>query len=518
VRSDVGPIATHTDRPLPTFPARTNAYQMRTNRTLHTCLALALLFTILFNGVGLGLNLLLFEVVVFGALAAMHRLPLKRDVLITVGGSLLTAVLVVLYGSSLAIFMNIVSVVLAMGVVLAPELGALHQALVLGLSHLVAAPRALWRSLPATGSPVLGITPRGAVSGALVPLVVLLFVGLYSGSNPKFEELMDKIYAWIGEPSASLPFVFLLGLGLSCFLLLITRNERLIRWATSKRDALRPGTEQDPALRAEVRTGIVLLVTLNALLLLLNVLDIHHVWFNFTFTGQYLKQFVHEGTWLLMVSIVLGALIVLYYFRGDVNFHSRNRSIKALSYIWLAQNAVLAISVAVRDYWYVHYFALAYKRIGVVFFLLAALVGLALILQKVRHKRSHHFLARWNMLSVYLILLVMSLFDWDTLVARYNVAQREKAFVELNFLADLEDKALPHLILSDLQLENLEDHNRYLIGADRYRSWLYMHRQAYARRIHWRTVRFVKEYEERSWREWNLADARAYAALRTVEE
>jgi Domain of unknown function (DUF4173) len=152
----------------------------------------------------------------------------------------------------------------------------------------------------------------------------------------------------------------------------------------------------------------------------------------------------------------------------------------------------------------------------VAFFLLAALVGLALIMQKVRHQRSHHFLARWNMLSVYLILLVMSLFDWDTLIARYNVAQREQAFVELNFLSELEDKALPHLMLSDLQLENLEEHNRYLIGPERYHHWLYMHRGDYARYIQGRAVSFVKEYEECSWREWNLADARAYSELQAV--
>jgi len=492
---------------------------MRSNQTLFACLALAALFTFLFNGVGIGLNLLLFEVVAFGALAVLRRLPLKRDVLITVGGSLLTAVLVVLHGSTLAIVMNVLSVVLAMGVVLAPELGALHHGLVLGFSHMLEAPRALWRSMPGAAASVRGITPRGAVTGAMVPLVVLLFVSLYSASNPIFGELVDDFHAWIGEPSASLPFVFLLGLGLSCFLLLLTRNDRLMRWATGKHDALLPGdAQQSPALRAEVRTGIVLLATLNALLLLLNVLDIHHVWFNFSFTGQYLKQFVHQGTWLLTFSIVLGALIVLYYFRGDLNFHSRNRTIKALSYVWLAQNAVLAISVAVRDYWYIHHYALAYKRIGVAFFLLATLVGLALILQKVRRQRSHHFLARWNMLSVYLIALVMSLFDWDTLIARYNVAQSEKAFVELNFLATLDDKALPYLIRSDLQLENLEAHNRHLIGTERYHRWLYLHQRVYANWIHRRAVSFVKEFEQRSWREWNLADARAFAELRTLEE
>ncbi len=489
---------------------------MLSSRTLLACLALALLFTFLFTGVGIGVNLLLFEVVAFGVLARMRRFPLDRDVIITVGGSLLTAVLVLLYGSTLAIFMNVISVVLAVGVFLAPELGALHQALALGLSHVLAAPRALWRSLPTTAAPVFGFTPRGALGVVLVPLVIQLFVSLYSASNPKFEELMNAFYDWIGAPSASTPFVFLLGAIISCFVLVITRNERLMRWASNKQDALLPGDDDGKGVQAEVRAGIVLLTVLNALLLLLNVLDVQHVWFNFSFTGQYLKQFVHEGTWLLTISIVLGAFIVLYYFRGAINFHPKNRVIKGLCYVWLLQNVVLVISVAVRDHWYIHYYALAYKRIGLAFFLLATLVGLVLIMQKVRRQRSHHFLARWNMLSVYLIMLMMCLFDWDTLIARYNVAQRGQAFVELRYLGSLDEKALPYLILSDLQLEKLEAYNALLIGSERYYSWPYRYYLPYALSTHLRIEQFVQEYEERSWREWNLADARAYAELKQV--
>lgn len=489
---------------------------MLSSRTLLACLALALIFTFLFTGVGIGVNLLLFEVVAFGVLFGMRRLPLERDVIITVSGSLLTALFVLLHGSTLAIFMNVISVVLAVGVLLAPELGALHQALALGLSHVFAAPRALWRSLPTTAAPVFGFTPRGALGVVLVPLVIQLFISLYSASNPKFEELMDTFYTWIGAPSASLPFVFLLGVVISCFVLVITRNERLMRWASKEQDALLPDGDDTKGVQAEVRAGLVLLTVLNALLLLLNVLDVQYVWFEFSFTGQYLKQFVHEGTWLLTISIILGALIVLYYFRGAINFHPKNRSIKALCYIWLVQNVVLVISVAVRDHWYIHYYALAYKRIGLAFFLLATLVGLVLIMQKLRRQRSHHFLARWNMLSVYLIMLVMSLFDWDTLIARNNVAERGRAFVELRYLASLDEKALPYLILSDLQLEDLDAHNARLIGSKRYARWPYVHGTEYALWIHSRVERFVQAYEERSWREWNLADARAYAELRQV--
>lgn len=499
---------------------------LHTHRTLITCLAYAALFTFLFHGTGIGLNLFLFEVLVFGALFAMRRIPMQRRALLTVGGTFLTAVMVVLYGSTLALVVNMVSVVFTVGVLLAPELGALHHSAALAGVHVIAAQQAFARLLPMPGNSGSGfrITPRGVFSITLVPVILLLFAGLYSGSNPYFEEIVADFFSWLGRIDASLPFVFVLGLVLSTFLLVITRNERMLKWAKARMDALLPSNrsgdnDHQRAIRSEAAIGVLLLGSLNALLLLLNALDIHHVWFNFHFEGQYLKSFVHQGTWMLIVSIVLGALIVLYYFRGDLNFQTRNRTIKVLSYLWLTQNALLVVSVAIRNYWYIHHYALAYKRIGVAFFLLATLVGLLLIMVKVRDQRSTHFLFRWNMVSLYSIALLMTLVDWDTVIARYNMAQRERAFVELDYLATLSDKTLPYMMRSTLELENLDRYNEQVLGGpERYRSGLYMSPSRFAARINHRAELFVKEYPERSWRQWNLADARAYAALSELSE
>lgn len=499
---------------------------MHAHRTLFTCLAFAAIFTLLFHGTGIGLNLLLFEVLVFGALFALRRVPLERSVLLTIGGTLITAVMVVLYGSTLALVVNMVSVVFTVGVLLAPELGALHHSAALAGAHLLAAQKAFARLLPMPSSSGSGfrITPRGVLSVTLVPLILLLFAALYSGSNPYFEVIVADFFNWLGRIDASVPLVFLLGLVLSAFLLLFTRNERMLQWAKAKMDALLPSSrsgdnEHQRAVRSEAAIGILLLCSLNALLLLLNALDIHHVWFNFHFEGQYLKSFVHQGTWLLIVSIVLGALIVLYYFRGDLNFHTGNRTIKVLSYLWLTQNAVLVVSVAIRNYWYIHHYALAYKRIGVAFFLLATLVGLLLIMVKVRDQRSRHFLFRWNMVSLYTIALLMTLVDWDTVIARYNMAHRERAFVELDYLATLSDKTLPYMMRSTLELEALDRYNEQVLGGpERYRSGLYMSPSRFAARVHHRAERFLEEYPERSWREWTLADAQAHATLTVLRE
>ena len=497
-----------------------------THRPLLTCLASATFFTFLFKGTGIGLNLLLFEVFVLGALFITRRFPMEGYVLLTVSGTLITAIMVVLYGSTLALIVNLLSVALTIGVLLAPELGALHHAAALAGAHMIAAQRSFLRLLPVPGNNGSGlrITPRGVFSITLVPLILLLFSMLYSASNPYFGELAEGVHSWISHIDASLPVVFLIGLVLSTFLLVITHNERMVQWMKARMDTLLPSdlSEQGDrmhALRNEAAIGILLLGGLNALLLLLNALDIHHVWFNFHFEGQYLKAFVHQGTWLLILSIVLGALIVLYYFRGDLNFYRKNRTIKWLSYLWLTQNLVLVVSVAIRNYWYIHHYALAYKRIGVAFFLLATLVGLLLIMVKVRDQRSHHFLVRWNMVSIYSVALLMTLVDWDVVIARYNMAHRERAFVELDYLATLGDKTLPYMMRSTLELENLDRYNARSLGLPerQYRS-LYMPPARFATHIHDRVEHFRNEYPDRSWREWTLADARTYAGLCALKE
>ena len=206
-----------------------------TNRLFATIVALAALFAFLFNGTGLGLNLLLFEIVAFAALHSLR--PVKRTtyVAVTQGGALLTAAAVVLHGSSFAVVMNMLSVLIAVGVMLAPDLSALHQSSVLAAIHLLATPKALLRVTPFRFSRelALGITLRGALTVVLVPLTILLFASMYTAADPHFEALVKRFKAWLATIDPNLAFVFLLGLMICSFLLLTTGHERLLRWARS---------------------------------------------------------------------------------------------------------------------------------------------------------------------------------------------------------------------------------------------------------------------------------------------
>jgi hypothetical protein len=233
------------------------------------------------------------------------------------------------------------------------------------------------------------------------------------------------------------------------------------------------------------------------------------VWFNFSWEGQYLKQFVHEGTYLLILSILISIAIVLYYFRGNLNFYHGNKFLKRLCYLWILQNGILIISVAIRNFWYIQHFALAYKRIGVFIFLVLTLYGLYTVYKKVRHHKSAFYLYRSNAHSVFLILAVASLFNWDSIIAKYNFSHYQHSFVHLNFLATLPDKSLPYTVKPLGELRTINKIQKEKFSFDE----AYMTPEDYYEKINIRKEEFREAWEAKSILSWNLAEYLAYRKL-----
>ncbi|UPT66719.1 MAG: DUF4173 domain-containing protein [Sphingobacteriales bacterium JAD_PAG50586_3] len=271
-------------------------------------------------------------------------------------------------------------------------------------------------------------------------------------------------------------------------------------------------------MKNEYRAGVFLLVVLNALILLLNIIDINWVWFNFRWEGQYLKQFVHEGTYMLIISILISIAVVLYYFRSNLNFYTKNKVLKYLSYAWLAQNAVLAISVCVRNYRYIEYFSLAYKRIGVFIFLLLTLYGLYTVFMKVKDKRSSFYLFRTNAYAILVVLVVTSLFNWDVIIAKYNFAHADRSYLHLDFMSALSDKALPYLDKPLAEVEKIKlaqrDDFEFDSGSSFSRGYNYMTADEYCYSIESRKAQFITEWERKSIWEWNWPEYKAYQQLK----
>ncbi len=130
--------------------------------------------------------------------------------------------------------------------------------------------------------------------------------------------------------------------------------------------------------------------------------------------------------------------------------------VKRAAYAWIIQNGILVISVFLRDYYYIHESGLAYKRIGVIFYLVLVLVGLVTVFWKIHKKKTNYFLLRVNAWAVIVLLVVASTIKWDRLIASYNFSQHKNIVIPVDYMVTLSDEALD---LLDQNRVILKEHN-----------------------------------------------------------
>ena len=264
------------------------------------------------------------------------------------------------------------------------------------------------------------------------------------------------------------------------------------------------------ALRNENKTAVISLILLNVLLLSINCVDIIYVWFGFKFNNDInLSEYVHEGTGLLIFSILLAMVLLLFFFRGNLNFYKQNKWLRMGAYAWLVQNAVLVVSVLFRDYYYIVNYGLAYKRIGVLVFLLLVLTGLATVFIKIQQRKTAYYLLRVNAWFAIVILVAASCVHWDETIARYNLGRKNTIALDVKFLLTLSDKVLPVLQKNIEVLDRKDFPGKNSEGEILYRSAL-TYREVFENR----KQAFIDEQKTYTWLSWNIADAYVKNELR----
>lgn len=496
---------------------------------LLTLLLGSVLFTFFFYKENLGLNLLLADVIVIVWLLFTRQLRLNSVIsIVAFAAFLLTALFTIITHSVFVYIMHFISIFIFTGALIHPAAGSLLTTAGLGAGNIFLSFSSFTEALTtgSTSRSRIGRIIRRSLIFILPLVIIFIFIAIYSASNPKFNELVLRVSDFLGKYldwffrniNMQLFVTFVLVAGFTAMIIFRKASLRIMRMDSLGTDNLIRmkksflWTNKWNALKNEFRAGIFLFFILNIILLIVNIIDINWVWFNFKWEGQYLKQFVHEGTYLLILSILISIGLVLYFFRGNQNFYSGNKWLRILSYGWLGQNAILAVSVAVRNYYYIQNFALAYKRIGVIIFLLLTLYGLYTVFLKVKNTRSAYFLFRKNVLATYIVLVLASLVNWDVVIAKYNFSHYQNSFLHLNFMADLSDKALPYLDIPVEKLTQIDSlQQKKFDFADRY---YYMTPAQYTERISERKTEFIKRWESKDFFEWNYAEYNAYNRLR----
>lgn len=472
----------------------------------------------------LGVNLLIFSVLTVSTIFLFNLDALKsKAAWITAGGTLLTGLLVLFHNSGFAKFAHIAAVFTFAGFAHQKDLRSLLASLGTLLQNYILGPVELVKSLGAARLK----TPQAKkglayVKITLIPLVILsVFFFIFQAANPRFAALTGELGEVIANFMESLFkdfsiarfFYLLLGIFLITGLLFNADIHNLLRWDRSQPEEVQRVKKKGKrrfkmlALKREFRSGVILLAMVNLLLLIVNIIDINWIWFGFQVPeGFNLSQFVHEGTYLLILSILLSMGIMLYFFRANLNFFQQNKWLRWGSYAWIVQNAIMVISVALRNYHYIDYHGLAYKRIGVIFFLALTLFGLGSLFLKILRKKSGYFLWKTNAWAVYGVMLLIALFNWDGIIVNHNLNHNTDKSIDVPFLLTLSDKALPEMyahreIFSEEY--TYDPRIRSLTEKDELNS---------------RIRAFHREMESHSWLSWNYADQQTYRYFNQIPE
>ena len=234
---------------------------------------------------------------------------------------------------------------------------------------------------------------------------------------------------------------------------------------------------------------------MNVLIAVVNLLD-----FNFLFVDQKvpgnltLAQFLHQGVGMLVVSIAISIAIILFYFRGQLNFYKENKTFKMLAYFWIMQNIFMLLSVCFKNSIYINNYGLTYKRIGIYIYAILTLIGLITTLLKVYKVKINLYLVRLNGWTFYAVFLISSLINWDKLIIDFN--KGAKMEYDVYYILSLSDSNIPAFI--ELK-DSIKD-----------KSIKYQ----YSRMLNSKIYFFNKNHSPFSWKSWNYQDAKAIEALK----
>jgi len=494
---------------------------------------LLILYNFFFWSEKLGVNLFIFFTLGAIAMIFLNEDNVKsRNVIASLLAVFYSSAMVITVNTGYAKFAAFISFMVFTGYIHQPKLQTVYASIMTTVSSAVIFPFNIYTELKYSASKFRAVKIVLKFARiALIPLVFFaIFYAIYAYSNPVFNDysntFWDNIGKYLYEIFINYPllrfFYLLLGIILimafmynnriwvfteldNSFLDSLVRNKQFKVHSRTKPVVkthlmytlfsyrFKPNT-----LRLETKMGIVLLVMMNILLLLLNIVDIQNTWIGFDVKKvDNLAYYVHEGTYYLIFSILLSMSILLVIFRSSQNYLPKNNLLRFLAYGWILQNAFMALSVVIRNIYYIdYYYALSYKRIGVMIFIILTLTGLTTMLIKIYSRKTTFWLFKINSLAAFIMLLVMGSFSWDTMIAEYNLKNPEKQKIDIDYLLKLNDDALPVL---DKHRDVLDrDYLEYSFIFSDYNNGL----EAYYNRVR----RYLNKQKNYSWLSWNLED------------
>ena len=235
------------------------------------------------------------------------------------------------------------------------------------------------------------------------------------------------------------------------------------------------------------------LVLFNVLFAAQTILDGAYLWGGVQLPdGLTYASYAHRGAYPLIVTALLAAAFVLITMRPGSET-SGDRLIRALVYLWTAQNIVLVISSILRLDLYVSIYSLTYWRVAAFIWMGLVAIGLVLIMARIALGKSNEWLSAANLLTLSATLYACCFINFAAMIAAYNVAHSREMGggghnLDICYLRSLGPAALPAIdrLISEA---GAPDGNS---AADLYRQRSILVAQHQTQMANWRAWTFRK--------------------------
>lgn len=281
----------------------------------------------------------------------------------------------------------------------------------------------------------------------VVVIIIIVFFFVYQDANPLFYQYTKNLSLF----NIDYGFILFSLLGMIVLFTLFYKTAIRILFNIESKQSNDIYAEQFLHTFLEkykLHTTVFLFVVLNIMLLFINSLDVNYLYLSHTMPkGITQAQFVHNGVGTLIFSIVLGASIICYLFKGELNFIQENKTIKLLVYAWIAQNIFMVISTLLRNNLYVQNCGLTGKRIGVYYYLFFTIIGLLFTAYKIHKQKTVYFLYATNTWIWYIILVISASVNWENIIFKDQIKRYTKTGVlDYEYATRFTETNLPELI------------------------------------------------------------------------
>jgi hypothetical protein len=343
--------------------------------------------------------------------------------------------------------------------------------------------------------------PKPKLTSIALPLfAALVFAALLMTANPLVEKFLASFD--FGNPlwfagrfwdGVSSPLFLFFALSFAA-LWPVLRGEGFLR-----SEALRFGGDAPWWHRAFFQPSAVIatLLILNGMFAFANLLDLQYVWSAAQLPpGLTHAEYVHRGSYTLIATAILAALLMVFILRKGTATEE-SVLVRALVYLWTAQNLLLVASSAKRTLSYVEDYGWTEWRVSGLIWMALVFVGLVTIAARVLMRRDTLWQVNTNLVASLMVLLACS--GWDM---RGFIAERNVDRVIANSAV-----ALDHAYLGELGVASLPSLKRAQFTLKFGSS---SHGGGYFSGVDLEIVRLERDLrrQQEDWRSWTFGGAR----------